>query len=460
MKKLLVIICLLALAPIAAADSKHLTVDFAKQTGQIRHLNDVHSGPLAVRGSVDLTAEYRELGVRYIRTHDTPWVYDAAGDMHNLFPDPSADPDDPRSYDFSVTDRYLQSIVDLGAQIIFRLGESAELSKVKYYNTPPRDFDKWAKVSVNIVRHYNEGWADGHKFGIRYWEIWNEPDIPNFWAGTREQYFRLYEVTARALKRHDPALKVGGPALASNLDFLQAFLAFSRERKLPIDFVSWHNYGVRPHLIPARAALIRKLVDEAGYPRAESHLNEWNFFPGDWNRMHVEPLYTKQIFERIHGPEGAAYAGVMLTQLQDSSIDIANYYTGTAFFWGMFDNHGVPYKTFYSFRAFRWMLDTPVRVAADGTEGSDDASFAVLAGMAQDHKSATLMISNQVSSHKQYSVAFRNAPWQKGATAEVYLLDGTRDLEKVETVVIEPGQPLILKNVAAPSLSLVKIRAR
>ncbi|MEJ0085296.1 MAG: hypothetical protein WDO72_06420 [Pseudomonadota bacterium] len=460
MKTLLIVLALLVQVPIAAADTKNLTVDFAKETGKIRPVHDLHSGPLAVRGSVDLTAEYKELGVRYIRTHDTPWVYDAAGDMHVIFPNPSADPDDPRSYNFATTDRYLQSIVDLGAQIIFRLGESAELSKVKYYNAPPRDYDTWAKVSVNIVRHYNEGWANGYKFGIRYWEIWNEPDIPNFWAGTKEQYFRLYEVTARALKKHDPSLKVGGPALASNLDFLRAFLAYSHERQLPVDFVSWHNYGVRPHLIPPRAALIRKLVDEAGYPHAESHLNEWNFFPGDWNRMHVEPLYTKQIFERIHGAEGAAYAGAMLTHLQDSSIDIANYYTGTAFFWGLFDNHGVPYKGFYAFRAFRWMLDTPVRVAADGTEGSDEVSFAVLAGMAQDRASATLMISNQVSTHERYSVNLQNTPWKKGATAEVYLLDGSHDLTQVESVAIELGQALVLKNVAAPSLSLIKIRAR
>jgi hypothetical protein len=439
---------------------KSITVDLGKKTGRIRPLHDVHSGPLAVRGSVDLTREYKELGFRYIRTHDTPWVYEAAGDMHVIFRDFSADPDDPKNYDFSKTDRYLQSLVDLGAEILFRLGESAELSKVKYYNMPPADYDKWAKVAVNIVRHYNEGWADGHRFKIRYWEVWNEPDVPNFWSGTAEQYYRLYETTARALKRHDSSLKVGGPALASNDEYLKGFLAYNKERSVPVDFVSWHNYGIRPYLVAQRANHIRALVNEAGFPRAEIHLNEWNYFPGDWNRMHVEPLYTQRIFERIHGPEGAAYAGAMLTFLQDSKVDVANYYTGTAFFWGMYDNHGVPYKNFYPFRAFRWMLDTPVRVAADGAETQEDVSFAVLAGLAEDRKSATLMISNQVSANDQYQVTFENVPWKGATLAEVYRIDATNNLDKTETLSIEMGKPLVLTKVAAPSISVVKLRAK
>ncbi|HEY0942729.1 MAG TPA: hypothetical protein VGE08_21755 [Steroidobacter sp.] len=444
----------------AGSKSKTITVDLGKQTGRIRPLHDVHSGPLAVRGSVDLSEQYRELGFRYIRTHDTPWVYEAAGDMHVIFRNLEADADDPNNYDFSKTDRYIQSLVDLKAEIIFRLGESAELTKVKYYNQPPADYEKWAKVAVNIVRHYNDGWANGHSFDIRYWEVWNEPDLAQFWSGTAEQYYQLYATTAGALKRHNAKLQVGGPALASNDEFLKGFLAYNKQRGVPVDFVSWHNYGIRPYLVAQRANNLRKLVDASGYPKAELHLNEWNYFPGDWSRMHVEPHYTQQIFERIHGPEGAAYAGAMLTFLQDSKVDVANYYTGTAFFWGMYDNLGVPYKNFYPFRAFRWMLDTPLRVQADGAETDIDASFAVLAGLAENRKAATLMISNQVSAHDRYSVQLKNIPWKGATLAEIYRIDGGHDLDSVATVLLKPGEPLPLTDVAAPSVSLVKLRAQ
>jgi hypothetical protein len=59
-------------------------------------------------------------------------------------------------------------------------------------------------ICAHIVRHYNQGWAKGPKAGIKYWEIWNEPDT-GFWAGTREEYYRLYAATAKALKEIDPS---------------------------------------------------------------------------------------------------------------------------------------------------------------------------------------------------------------------------------------------------------------
>lgn len=441
----------------AKGKTKNISVDFGKPSGKIRPLHDVHSGPLCHRGSVDLTPYYKEMGFRYVRTHDTPWVYEAAGDIHTIFPDFSADVDDPKSYHFAETDRYIQSIIDLEAVPIFRLGESAELSKMKYYNKPPPDYDKWAKICVNIVRHYNEGWAGGFKFNIRYWEVWNEPDIPNFWTGTKEQYHALYATTARALHAHDAELKVGGPSLAAHLSFLEGFLGHCRDQKLPLDFVSFHSYGVSPYPVAQRAIAIRAMIDKYGFSSAETHLTEWNYFPGDWNRMHVDPAHTKAVFERIHGPEGAAYAGAMLSFLQDTKLDMANYYTGTAFFWGMFDDWGNPYKNFYTFRAFRWLLDTPVRIVADG---SDQDAFAVLAGQSEDGASATIMISNLRTPCDQYKISIKNSPWKEPVSGQVFVINQSNDLAETAKFTLKPGEPIVIKDVAAPSVYLIRINAR
>ena len=75
-----------------------------------------------------------------------------------------------------------------------------------YHIHPPKDFGKWARICEHIIRHYNEGWANGFHFGIVYWEIWNEPDngLPGenqMWTGTDEEYFALYDVTAKHLKK-------------------------------------------------------------------------------------------------------------------------------------------------------------------------------------------------------------------------------------------------------------------
>lgn len=47
-------------------------------------------------------------------------------------------------------------------------------------------------------------WKDG--YGIRQWEIWNEP--ATFWFGTAEQFGRLLKIASQAAKEADPTCKV------------------------------------------------------------------------------------------------------------------------------------------------------------------------------------------------------------------------------------------------------------
>ena len=64
---------------------------------------------------------------------------------------------------------------------------------------------KWAEICEHIIRHYNEGWADGFYYNIEYWEIWNEPDNSQMWTGTPEEFYELYRVAANHLKSCFPA---------------------------------------------------------------------------------------------------------------------------------------------------------------------------------------------------------------------------------------------------------------
>lgn len=431
-----------------------IVVKAGKVIGEIRHLHDVHNGPLVERGAVNLSEYYREIGARIIRIHDTPWTFDPAVDMHFVFPNFKSDPDDPANYDFVKTDETIAAIEEIGAETIYRLGESAELNN-RRYNNPPADFAKWADIAVNIVRHYNNGWANGFHYGIKYWEVWNEPDIPNFWTGTKELYFELYEKTARAIKAHDPDLLVGGPALASKRDFLEDFLAHCRDNDVPLDFVSFHSYSTMPALVAQYTREIRDIVDKHGFPKAQTMLTEWSYFPGDWTRLHVEPEYTKSIFEQIHGPAGAAYAASLLIYLQDTPLDIANYYTGTTMWYGMFDCFGVPLKVFYPFRAFAQMFDTPNRLA---TKGSDDDAFAVLAGRAKDKSAVSVLISNLRRQNDGYRIQFDKLPWKGDTVCEVRVIGAGHDLELVRETTFS-GKVLELDGTTTPPVvHLIKLR--
>jgi xylan 1,4-beta-xylosidase len=85
-----------------------------------------------------------------------------------------------------------------------------------------------------------------------YFEVWNEPDI-SYWHGTPEEYDRLYDVTAAAVKQVMPHARVGGPASTGPAgqragEFLRQFLAHCEKAGTPLDFITFHAKG-RPQVV-------------------------------------------------------------------------------------------------------------------------------------------------------------------------------------------------------------------
>jgi xylan 1,4-beta-xylosidase len=108
--------------------------------------------------------------------------------------------------------------------------------------SPPKDYAKWEDLVYNFAKHLVD------RYGVNevsqwYFEVWNEPNI-DFWTGEPKQatYFELYDHAARAIKRADPRLRVGGPATAQAA-WIPDMIAHSIQAQVPLDFVSTHVYG-------------------------------------------------------------------------------------------------------------------------------------------------------------------------------------------------------------------------
>ena len=56
-------------------------------------------------------------------------------------------------------------------KVFYRLGSKIEHNRKKYGTLVPKDPHKWAVICEHIIRHYNEGWADGFHLNMQYWEI-------------------------------------------------------------------------------------------------------------------------------------------------------------------------------------------------------------------------------------------------------------------------------------------------
>jgi len=419
----------------ATRGAETVTVDFAKPAGRIRAIHGVNNGPVTRGNNADLEPWWKQAGFPTARLHDSHWPSPDVVDVSTIFPLVHLDPDDERNYLFAKTDDYLAGILRCNAKVIYRLGQSIERHGIRFHTDPPTDLDAFAKVCVNIVRHYNDGWAKGFRHGIQYWEIWNEPDIGPCWKGTQEQFFELYEKVATAIERHDPKLKVGGPALTqrgfAEQGWGRPFLDRCNERKLPLDFFSIHAYVTEPGEIADLLRTTRRELDARGFTATEIHLNEWRYAPGwgDLSPKRREDWTTVPgFFKRGTGGRGAAYAAAVLITMQDEPVDMMNFYTADISPWSMFGTFGIRTPVYHAFVAFNEVAKRPARVACTVAD-SEGRTATALAGLAEDGRSAVVLAStfNAAAGPREFRIA--GLPWAAEARVETLLVDGDHALD-------------------------------
>lgn len=312
------------------------SIDFTKNSGSIKPMHGVNNGPVykphAITQDVNNMQAYIAAGFPFARTHDSAF-YEAYGGAHTvdvlkIFTDMDKDPYDANNYDFACTDAYIQAIQKAGAEVIYRLGASIEHGVKKYGAKPPEDFQKYAVVCEHIIRHYNEGWANGFHCNIKYWEIWNEPDtnVDGFshendpcWTGTPKLFFEFFNVMHRHLKNCFPHLMIGGPSVGGAWrnwvdDFLQSI------ESNELDFFSWHSYTENPRDYVRYATIVREKLRNHGYDQAVSILSEWNYAKGWIGQEFIDTL------QHIKGMKGASFALATMACCQYADVDILLYY--------------------------------------------------------------------------------------------------------------------------------------
>ena len=269
-----------------------VSVDFSKKAGKTKPLHALPTGARQKGAALtrDISREFSEIGVPYVRLHDVEYPYGSNQfvDIHCIFPDFSKDADSPESYNFAPTDAYIKAIKEAGADVIFRLGESTDMFPVTLYTGMPSDIEKWAEICVHIVMHYNEGWADGFKCKLTHFEIIGGADDVRVFSSERSGYFELYRVCSKSLKERFPKIKVGGygcggfyslnrinatDAEREYISFLRDFLKYisAKETQAPLDFLSWYCYAASAEELTLYAKYSRVILDEYGFKRTRSY---------------------------------------------------------------------------------------------------------------------------------------------------------------------------------------------
>jgi xylan 1,4-beta-xylosidase len=251
-RSLTISFCLLLTAMLVSSQeaplTQDITIDAGATTRPFPHFWEQMFGSgraiLSLRESYrrDLRAMKSATDIHYVRFHaifdDEVGVY--AEDAQNR-----------PSYNWSYVDQIYDGLLDNGVRPFVEMSfmPRALAASLKphafWYHplpSPPKDYAKWETLIYNFAKHLVD------RYGVNevsqwYFEVWNEPNI-DFWTGQPNQatYFELYDHAARAIKRVDSRLRVGGPATAQAA-WIPDMIAHSVQQQAPLDFVSTHVYG-------------------------------------------------------------------------------------------------------------------------------------------------------------------------------------------------------------------------
>jgi len=187
--------------------------------------------------------------------------------------------------------------------------------------TPPKDYKKWEDLIRNLTLHFTERYgADEVK--TWYFEVWNEPNLSVFWAGTQEEYFKLYMHTVKAIKSVNKEYRVGGPATAGAA-WVPEMINFCSKNALPLDFISTHSYGVKqgyldefgvsgtvldknPMSVSGDILNSHKQIASSSMPNLELHYTEWSSSYTPFDPIHDSYHQAAYVLEKIKQVGNAA----------------------------------------------------------------------------------------------------------------------------------------------------------
>jgi xylan 1,4-beta-xylosidase len=226
--------------------------------------------PIGKELAAALRAAHDVLGVGTVRAHAI------LGDDLGVY----REVDGKAVHDFRGVDRVYDTVLSLGLRPVVELSymprdlASDPATTVFDYAaivSPPKDWSRWADLVHDLVAHLVQ------RYGLTeirdHWafEVWNEANLEVFWSGTPEEYLRLYDLTAAAVKSVDPGLRVGGPASAA-VGWIEQMLGHVDGSGAALDFVSTHTYGSPP-------LDLRPMLDRHGRAGTPLWWTEWGVSP-------------------------------------------------------------------------------------------------------------------------------------------------------------------------------------
>lgn len=328
----------------------------------------------------------RDAGFQYIRMHglltDDMGVYreDAGGNPKYNFQYIDA------LYDFLLSVD-MKPFVELGFMPSGLASGDKTIFWWKGNVTPPKDYAKWQQLIRALTVHFTERYG-AEEVKTWYFEVWNEPNLEGFWAGSQAEYFRLYAATARAIKSVNADYKVGGPATAGAA-WVPEMIAYAHEKKVPLDFISTHAYGVKQGYLDEFGTTgtvlakdewavsgdvlnSRKQIAESPMPDLELHYTEWSssYTPADpIHDSYHQAAYILQKLKQVGSAADSMSYWVFTDIFEEAGPRFTPFHGG----FGLMNYQGIKKPAYFAYEFLN-------RLGPTELENTDKASWATATG--------------------------------------------------------------------------------
>lgn len=425
-------------SPIQAA-TLNINVDVNNKQGALNHFWEsavgtdhqymvIDGGRLGQRGSdlkQQLTRAKNEAGLKRIRGHhilgDDVGIYN---EYDNGIP----------YYNWTNLDAIYDFLVSIDMDPVVNLTFMPGKLKVDdcnysyYYNgapswsCPPKDWTKWHDLIFELVKHCSERYGASEVAGW-YWEVWNEPDLAEYWNGSTSEIYQLYDEAATAVKAANPNTKVGGlgfydPGSADGL------MQHCHDNVIPLDFISYHDYG-GSSFVGTHNSLLANMASY-GYGSLPLLVTEWSEnvngeFGGtteldDERADSFSPYVILDFLNNARALPQEAFAYWTVSDIFEE------YEYGNAPFlgtFGMITRAGIAKPVFNSYKLMHMTGTTRLSLT-----GGTTSTVSGWASQSSDGKQIQILIYNQSDTNHTVNLTVNNLP-SGTLRREYYLVDET-----------------------------------
>jgi hypothetical protein len=160
-------------------------------------------------------------------------------------------------WQFERLDHFVALAEQHGTSLLLPLGVSPQWAVGPYLsnNSPPQSLDLWRTYVKTVVSRY--------KGRIKAYEIWNEPNLRDFWAGTMEQMVTLTKEAFQIIHAVDPDAIVVSPSATADfgIPWFEEFLKKGGGQY--VDVIGYHFYVAKlPEELVPLIQRVRQVIAE------------------------------------------------------------------------------------------------------------------------------------------------------------------------------------------------------